>query len=304
MTTNTAKISTTSQGVIFSICSAIIFAAIPAYLMLLQNTNGYAAIGQRIIWTTLLIATALAAAGRLRQALKPLLSVQAWPGLLTGALLVGVQWGVFVWAPMMGDTVGLALGYSLLPISLVLIGRFYYHENLSTAQWLATAVAVSSVIYMIIINGSLSLTAMIVALGYPLYFMLRRKQSLPIVSAFLIENILLLPVAWWACGHFEGVNHPFDYTVDKLLLFAGLGLLGAAGMLCYLSANRRLPLALFGLLSYLEPPLILLVGIIIVGEQIPSENLFSYLLIGCALSIMAIDAAIKFYRGSGTPPQL
>ena len=73
-------------------------------------------------------------------------------------------------------------------------------------------------------------------------------------------------------------------------------MLGSLGMLAMLSASRRLPVALFGLLGYLEPPLILLVGIFGVGEQIhPGEGL-TYLLICVAIAMLVIDGAIKLQK--------
>lgn len=268
----------------------------PAYLQWLPPVPGYALIGQRIVWATIFMFVLLLCGNNLVGALQPLADVKKWPGLILGAVLVGVQWGVFVWAPLNGETLGLGLGYVLLPLVLVLIGRFLLNENVSNAQWAATGLAAIAVACNLWNTGAFSWVALVIAFGYPLYFMLRRKQPIPVLSAFFLENLLLLPLAWWACVSYGEVNHPFDYSPFTVLLFSGVGLLGSLGMLSMLSASRRLPVALFGLLGYLEPPLILLVGIFLVGEAIHSKELITYVFILLAMLLLVVDGLVKLRR--------
>jgi chloramphenicol-sensitive protein RarD len=284
------------QGIIVSICASVFFALMPAYLQWLPSLSGYAMTGQRIIWTTIILAVFLVFSSQVSETLQPLSQVKNWPGLIAGAFLVGLQWLLFVWGPLNGETLGMSLGYFLLPMVLVIIGRFFLKEALSPAQWLATGIALLAIISNLWRTGHFPLIALAVAVGYPMYFMLRRKQPLPILSAFFLENVLLLPIAWWACIHFEPVNNPFAYSSQSLILFLGLGALGSAGMLCMLSASRKLPIALFGLLGYLEPPLIMGVGMFVIGEQIKPGEAPTYILICIALLVLTIDGARKVKR--------
>lgn len=221
-----------------------------------------------------------------------------------GSLLIGIQWGVFVWAPLNGETLGLAMGYSLLPLVLVLIGRFLLNESLSNLQWAAAMLGFSAVLAKLVMEGDFSWVALIIALGYPLYFLLRRKQSIGVLSAFFIENLLLFPLAWWACVYYGDVNSPFDYSNESLLMFLGLGVLGSMGMLGLLSASRKLPIALFGLLGYLEPLFLFLISIFILGEMVDSNERLSYFLIATALFLLTIDGVRKLYRSQYKVNQL
>lgn len=45
--------------------------------------------------------------------------------------IVGLQLWLFVWAPVNGYALDVSLGYLLLPISLVLIGRIVFKDRLS-----------------------------------------------------------------------------------------------------------------------------------------------------------------------------
>ncbi|MFY0699352.1 MAG: hypothetical protein JXR04_00940 [Bermanella sp.] len=128
----------------------------------------------------------------------------------------------------------------------------------------------------------------IIITGYPLYLMLRRHQRLPTFSAFLIENILLLPMCIVGIMLSGGLNgealpHPFDYELNWLVLFMGVAVLGAIPMLCYIAANKRLPLGLLGLISYLEPTLIFVFAYFAMGEVLSQSEVWYYSLIGLGL---------------------
>lgn len=237
-----------NSGILHSIAASFFFALMPAYLQWLPPLHGYVVVGQRILWTSIFVVLVLIVLRQLKSTLQPLTELKNWPGLIVGSLLVGIQWGLFVWAPLHGETLGLALGYFLLPLVLVVIGRFLFAEQLSPAQWGATALASLAVVFNLWHTGQFSWVALVVAFGYPLYFLLRRKQPLPVLSAFFIENLLLIPFSWWLCISFDDVNYPFAYEPNTLFLFLGIGVLGSLGMLAMLSASRRLPVALFGLL--------------------------------------------------------
>jgi len=293
--------STLNVGILYSIAASICFAFMPAYLQWLPPLHGYAVIGQRILWASIFIFVVLLAIGRLESALMPLVKVKNWPGLVVGAILIGIQWGLFVWAPLNGQTLGIALGYALLPLTLVLVGYYLYDERLSSVQWLAAAVAVTSVAASIVNTGGFSWVALAVVIGYPLYFILRRWQPVPVLSAFFIENLLLIPIAWWACLHYGEIASPFAYDAKTLMLLAGVGVLGSLGMLAMLYASRHLPVALFGLLGYLESPLIFLVGIVVVGEAIQPGEGMSYSLFCLVIALLALDGIIKVRKRSKVP---
>ena len=285
-------------GIAYSISASLLFALMPAYLQLLPPMAGFAVIGQRIIWTTLLITAFLVASRGLGNVLLPLRIARNWPGLVVGSLLVGVQWGLFVWAPLNGETLGLAIGYFLIPLVLVLVGQLFLNEQLSRLQWVASGLAGLGVLSALVNTGHFSWVALAVGCGYPLYYVLRRYQPIPVLSAFFLENLLLLPLAWWACVFYGDVDHPFAYSPDYLLLFLGVGALGSMGMLCLLSASRKLPMVLFGLLGYLEPPLLLLVAMVAVGESVAPGEELTYVMISAAIAVLLLEGVLAMRRVS------
>ncbi len=291
-------------GVLYSIAASTLFALMPAYLQLLPAMHSFAVIGQRVIWSSIIITVVLFVMGQLKPAMLPLKTIRNWPGLLCGALLIGSMWGIFIWGPLNGDTLGVAMGFFLAPLVLVVIGLLGFKDRLTHLQYLACAIATLAVLLSLWKTGYFSWTALIIATGYPLYIVLRRLQPIPILTAFYIENILLLPVAIWACISFGEVSHPFHYEPGVLLLFFGMAMLGTMGILLFLEGSKRLPMAIFGLLGYLEPLFIFLVALAVIGEKIrPGEGL-TYLLIGLAIALLAVDGTIQYFRQRKTGFQI
>ncbi len=277
-----------SSGYVLAVSAFSLFSVMPLYLQLLQPISGYTVLYHRILWTSLLLVICMLALGKLRANLAPLLQPKQWPGLIVGSLLIGLQWGVFVWAPLNGQTLDLSLGYFLLPLVMVLAGKVFYAERLRVLQWVALGFATLGVSLAYMQSNGLSWVVIIIITGYPLYLMLRRHQRLPTFSAFLIENILLLPICIVGIMLSGGLNgealpHPFAYELNWLVLFMGVAILGAIPMLCYIAANKRLPLGLLGLISYLEPTLIFVFAYFAMGEVLSQSEVWYYSLIGLGL---------------------
>lgn len=282
------------SGLLFGTAAFSLFAVMPMYLQWLEPLSGYTVLAQRILFSSLLLIIVLAIAGKLIPYLQPLSSLRAWPGLIAGSILIGLQWGVFVWAPLNGQTLDLSLGYFLMPMVTVLIGRLYLKEQLRPLQWLSIFFAAIGVAWAYINSNGLSWVVIIIVVGYPIYLMLRRFQVLPSFSAFLIENLLLVPFAIafiMLSGDINGgpLAHPFHYSFDWIALFLGLAVLGSVPMLCYISANKRLPISTLGLLSYLEPTLIFLVAYFFLNESIQPHEWFIYIPVAIGLVLSLID---------------
>lgn len=286
--------SNNSNGLLLAISAFSLFSVIPVYLQLLHPLSGYTVLFHRILWTSILLIIFMLALGKLKSNLAPMRQLKEWPGLIMGSLLIGVQWGVFVWAPLNGQTLDLSLGYFLLPLIMVLAGKIFYKERLRIKQWIALGFASIGVAMAYLQSNGLSAVVLIIIIGYPLYLMLRRHQRLPTFSAFLIENILLLPISIVGIMLSGGLNgealpHPFAYEITWLFLFMGVAVLGAVPMLCYIAANKRLPLGLLGLISYLEPTLIFLFAFLFMGETLTIEETMTYLFIAIGLAITLWD---------------
>ena len=281
------------RGVTLSIIASVLFALVPGYVQLLAPLDGLQVFAQRVLWSlpaVLLLVTVsrqwpllLAACGRLRR--EPLLLAS----LPVAALLMGIQWALFVWAPLSGRMLEVSLGYFLLPLAMVLAGRVFYGERLRPLQRLAVFSALLGVAHELWLTQAFSWVVMVTALGYPPYFMLRRWMRLDSLSGFVLEMLFMAPVAIYIIVQW-GPPELFSQNPQLLWLLAGLGLLSALAFAAMMAASRLLPMGLFGILSYVEPVLLFLVALLFLGEHFDSAQWLTYLPIWLAVLLVGWDS--------------
>ena len=276
-----------NRGVLASLVASALFAAIFLISGSLEDIGHTEVYGWRIVLTLLVIAPVYALVPARRAQMTALLGrIRARPGLLFyGAIassLVGVQLWLFMYAPMNGYALATSLGYFLLPLVMVVVGRAAFSERLSRGQKIAVTLAVLGVGHQLLFAGGLAWPTLLICLGYPLYFAARRRARFESNAAFTLELLFLTPLAIYFI--LTGVRGP-EATFLPVL---AIGLLGAVAMFLYLGAASLLSLSVFGLLSYVEPVL-LLVAAVAMGEQLFARDAFTYAPIVLALVILAAD---------------
>ena len=137
------------RGIALSVCASAMFALLSAYATLLAPLSGLDIFAWRIVWTVpgaLLLVALRKRLPILRQLLYRMVTEPTLgAAMIVSAALLGAQLWVFLWAPLHGRMLDVSLGYFLLPLVMVLVGRFYYHERLDGLQWLAVACAAAGV---------------------------------------------------------------------------------------------------------------------------------------------------------------
>ncbi|EMQ97918.1 EamA family transporter RarD [Paeniglutamicibacter gangotriensis] len=276
-----------NRGVLASVVASALFAAIFLVSGSLKDIGHAEVYGWRIVLTLLVISPVYALVPARRAQMATVLGrIRARPSLLFfGAIasaLVGVQLWLFMYAPMNGYALATSLGYFLLPLVMVVVGRAAFSERLSQAQKIAVTLAIVGVGHQVVFDGGLAWPTLVICLGYPLYFAARRRARFESNAAFTLEILLLTPLALYFI--LTSVHGPGA----ELLPVLSIGLLGAVAMFLYLGAASLLSLSVFGLLSYVEPVL-LMVAAVIMGEQLLLQDAFTYVPILLALVLLAAD---------------
>ncbi|GAA1538584.1 chloramphenicol-sensitive protein RarD [Microbacterium ginsengiterrae] len=283
--------STAGRGVAASILASVLFGAIS---LLGGHLDGFTS-EETTAWRVLFILAALGAlhaSGPRRAALiAVVVRIARSPRLivivLVNTAIMWVQLWVFMWGPANGHAQDIAFGYFLLPLVMVVVGRVFFRDRLQMLQWGAVAAAAVGVGAQALIAGGVNWPVLIIAGLYPVYFALRRWAGIDSIQVFLIEIALLVVPAIiviivpYAADPSRGI----PATWPALLVMAALS---AVAMICYILASRLLPLSLFGLLSYLEPVLVLGASLLL-GEVLTVVDTFVYLPIVVALVLLGLS---------------
>ena len=288
-------------GVASSLGASLLFATLYYYTSLLEPLSGQQIYGWRILLTAPCLAVLLIGLGRWREVREILVRIptepRLWLALPLSSALVGVQLWLFMWAPINGHGLDVSLGYFLLPLTLVLTGRLVFGEAISRLQSLACVLAAVGVANELLLASSLSWPVLAVALGYPCYFILRRRMNTASLGGLWLDLVISLPVAaTLALGNSDNLQQVLASPRLQLLIF-GLGAFSALALALMIVATR-LNLALFGLLSYVEPVLLVVVSLLL-GESIAPKQWLTYGAIWLAILVLVFEGLRALRRGRG-----
>ena len=296
-----------TRGIVLSILASVLFGSMYYYTTLLTPLDGEQIFGWRMLLTLPIMSLFLyltndwdlvrTLAARLRREWK------LWLALPLSSLLLGIQLWLFLWAPLHNKALDVSLGYFMMPLVMVLIGRYYYQDQLSTWQKIAALLALLGVTHELFRVDGLSWATLLVCLGYPYYFVLRSQCKTDNLGGLWFDMALILPVAlYFALNGELPLRDILQQHAALPAMVLLLGVLSAAALVAYIVASRLLPFSLFGLLGYVEP--VLLVGVsFLIGETIEPNEWPTYIAIWLALGLLTVESAIQFRQQRAELPK-
>jgi chloramphenicol-sensitive protein RarD len=248
----------------------------------------------RIVWSTLLVGAFLfwrEGRGWLRAALaRPRVA-----GLLAASgLLIGANWGLYIWAVNNGHVVESSLGYFINPLLNVLLGVVLLRERLTWPQWASVGVATIGVLWLTVRFGQLPWIALALAGTFALYGLIRKVAAVDAMAGLAIEGgYLLVPalvVLGWSEVHGQGgflalQGTGYGTLFDAMLVASGV--LTALPLIGFAYAVRRVPLSAIGLLQYMSPTLQFLIGVLAFHEPFDRDRAIGFAFIWIALAMFA-----------------
>ncbi|SPJ34964.1 EamA family transporter RarD [Kushneria phyllosphaerae] len=289
----------TSPGVILNIIASIFFALMFAYTSQLSTLNGEEIFGWRMLLTFPCLTAFIASRGYWPQVLTIYrrLYIERYFIIirLVSSLLLSFQLWIFVWAP--GNDYGLAvsLGYFILPITMVIIGRLAFRDRMSHPQQLACVFAVFGILSQLVFSQTLAWPTLAVCLGYPGYFWLRRKTDTNNIGGLWFDMALALPLGLFFIMQGGQVLSGLDIDLHLLWSVLGLGLISALALTFQALSAPHLNLSLFGLLTYVEPVLLMLVALIL-GETISATEWPTYIAIWLSVMVLMAEGVCGLKR--------
>lgn len=207
--------------------------------------------------------------------------------LLLLALNTGVQLWLFMWAPNNGQAIPVSIGYLLLPIVAVALGKIVFKEHFTLLKWLSLIFAIIGVGTNLILTGAFSWGTLVSGIGYPLYITLRRYFDINNLATFFIELLLVTPFALYFISQTEMqpilIENHYLYAI--LALF---GLVNGIAFIAYIASSNLLPVNVLGLLGYMEPLVMLAISFII-GESLDSKSYILMICLALAITLLTID---------------
>lgn len=287
-----------NPGILFAATAYALWGIFPLYFRLLRSVPAFEVLMLRMVLSLVTVAIILVLWRRwawMRQ-------VVAHPRVLgryaTAAVLVAVNWFVFIWATQNGHVLDASLGYFITPLINVVLGRLALHERPRPVQWTAIVIAAIGVLWLSIQTGHVPWIALILALSFGAYGLAKKTAPLGALEGLALETALLFPLAVvalaWMSVHGQSALMTADPALRWLLIASGP--LTALPLLMFAAGARRVPMTTLGLLQFIAPTLQLLLGVWVFDEAFGGPALIGYGLIWTALALYAGESLWRATR--------
>ena len=280
------------SGFLLGVAAYSIWGLFPLYWPLLEPAGAVEILAHRVVWSTLVMVVLVIVVRRRRDVRAALSSPRKALLMTAAAVVIGVNWGLFIWGVNNDHVIETSLGYFINPLVTVLMGVFLLGERLSPTQWAAIAVAAVAVVALTVDYGRPPWLALALAVTFACYGLIKKTARVGAVAGLTVETLVLLPLALAYLGLMSarGSGSFTGHGLGHALLFIGCGVVTAIPLLCFGGAATRISLTTLGLLQYLTPSAQFLLGVLVFAEPMPATRWLGFSLIWAALALFTTES--------------
>jgi len=279
------------RGFAFALAAYLLWGFLPLYMKALSNISAPEVIAHRVLWSLPIAGAVLLALGRTGDVRIALRSGRTLRMASLTALLISVNWGIYVWAIVSGHALDAALGYYINPLFSVFLGAVFLKERLSPAQMAAIGLAAVAVIALTFEAGKLPVVALALTVSWGFYAYFRKTLPVGPNQGFFLEVLLLSPLALAYVIYLQatGQGHFAMGSARDTGLLVGCGLVTAGPLMIYANGAKLLRLSTIGIMQYIAPTMILLTAVLVFGEPFGRARMIAFPLIWLALIVYTVS---------------
>ncbi len=272
------------------------------YYKALSGVTPLEVLAHRTLWSAVFLGAIVAVQGQGR-ALWAALCGPSLRVLVLSALVISANWFGFIWSVQNGHAVEASLGYYIFPLVAVALGMAVFGEKMRRAQGGAVGLAALAVAYLTWALGAAPWMALMLALTFGLYGLMKKRLGVAPVVSVLAEVVLLAPFAvallaakHWGFWGFAPHSGAFgtEFTQSAMLAFSGV--LTGGPLLLFSYAAQRVRMATLGLVQYLNPTLQFAVAVAVFAEPFTAAHALAFALIWGALALYSL-ASLRAAKG-------
>jgi chloramphenicol-sensitive protein RarD len=246
--------------------------------------------GHRALWSVFWAGGLVLLARQGGQVLAILRDPKLMGWLTLSALLIGLNWLLFLITVNSGHTLEASLGYYINPLMNMLAGALLFREKISRVGMVAIGLAVIGVLFQTAALGHPPFMSLALALSFCLYGVLRKQIAADAQSGLFIECLILtvpgLAYVVWLQMHGQG-HLGQGLSATSLLLL--LGPATVAPLAAFGWAARRIPLSTMSFLQFIGPTVQFAIGLAN-GEAFTPLRALSFVFIWTGVAVFAWGA--------------
>lgn len=270
------------------------------YWKYLHRASAFEILANRGIWSLVFCIILLTFRKELMKTLAIFRDRNILKVLLLTSVLLGINWGTYIWSVSVDRIVEASLGYYIAPLVNIAFGVLMFHERLRRFQWIAVILATAGVLVLTIEFGSIPWIALVIAFSWGSYTLLKKTLNLGALEGLSIETTVTMPVFLIYLLWIEHQGKAqFGSNVGFTLLLVSAGIVTVVPLLLFNGAATRLPLSTTGLLQYIIPTIMFIIGTFVNHESMPTARVVGFAFIWSALTFLGYDL-VKSNRSSAS----
>lgn len=286
------------QGVAFALSAYVMWGFAPIYFKLIDHVGALEILVNRIAWSSVFLLLIILVLRQWKQVKAILYNPKMLMTLAVSAVLLGFNWGVYIWAVNNNHLLDASLGYYINPLLNVLLARIFLGEKLSRNQNIAIALAFTGVLIQLVSFGSFPAISFILAGTFAFYGLMRKMAPVDAVAGLFFESLLLLPIAliYWNIYLESNTVNLLNNSSNLNLLLLLAGVVTTLPLLSFIAGARRLQFTTISFFQYLAPTIGFLLAVYVFGETVGNDRWVSFGFIWGALLIFSVDALIHIRK--------
>ena len=280
-----------TRGVGFGLAAYVMWGCFPLFFALFEGVPAFEVLIHRIIWSCLFLVGLVTLLKRWGPIRKALAEPRRLGRVLGCALLIAINWGLYIYAVETRQVFQASLGYFLTPLVNVALGMLILREAMAGLQRIAVVLAGIAIAIQLVLLGELPWISLTLALSFGTYGLLRKQVPLDGLSGLFVETLLLLPLGLMALAWLSASELSHFLSAPRItLLLVASGVITALPLLAFAGAARRLRLATLGFLMYLNPTIQFFIALLVFREPLSLVQLATFLLIWASLALYSWSA--------------
>ena len=270
-------------GYLSAMSAIIMWGILPFYWKSLHNVPAVQIMLNRIVWSFVFLL--IVSFFRKTDSFSCFKSGKLFSAVLVTGLILSANWFTYIYAVNSERIVEASLGYYINPLVSIILGMIFFRERLNKLQVTALILAVSGVIYMTLDYGRFPYIALILAVTFGFYGLLKKYFSFDSVDGLIGETLAVTPAAViiLIIIALKGESALFSGSPSTDILIMLSGVATGFPLILYGEGANRIPLSALGFLMYIAPTLMLLTGIFYYKEPFLRAHMIGFCFIWTGL---------------------
>lgn len=273
-------------GYLRAISAYTLWGIFPLYWKLMPDVGSVEVICHRIVFSLITLVACITLVRQWESIPDVLRDRKRLLLCMLAAVLISINWLVFIWSVQNGYVIEGSLGYFINPLLTVLLAVVLFRERITRLQWISIALAFLGVAIMTLEAGRFPWIAFLLSTSFASYAAVKKKTTLPAIAGLGMETAILAPIAIGLLYYFLSVQQTaMNRTSTTWGLLALGGPITTLPLVLFASAAQKVPLVAMGMLQYVGPSLQFLLGLFWFQEEVSTVRFVGFFFVWLALAL-------------------